>query len=354
MSGTIDGLPVSVDLYNSGGNNSTTYTRYRVHYPDLGLGLRLSRQTSLTRFARFLGGQDIEVGDTPFDDAFQVQAVDASAVQTFLTPTRRDSLHRLLASYAEVTISDDEMRYQKKGIERDVDTVVSVLRRMVASAQTLTPGRAVRRDRVLERRGDGNLAEAAEEVRAVVHSHPDDLDGLLLEAETLYTAGDREGAASVIDQLSSHMPRDPEVSALRDGLATPRRDLPPPTHLEVNTDPVAISQHLFGTNRLSFETDQLFEGEYIGRKVRWSGTVRRFARHSSDHDFEVGPLTKALIRVATVEHDLYGNTEVDAVVALPVNDEQRLEEGQEVTFTGELVKVDGLIRNLFVAEGRLI
>ena len=56
--------------------------------------------------------------------------------------------------------------------------------------------------------------------------------------------------------------------------------------------------------------------------------------------------------MATVEHDLYGQTEIDAVVQLPAS-AVSLGRGDTVTFTGLLLKVDALVPNVYVTGGRL-
>ena len=62
---------------------------------------------------------------------------------------------------------------------------------------------------------------------------------------------------------------------------------------------------------------------------------------------------KMIATVASIEHDLYGNTEIDAVVGLARGAGARLDRGNEVTFTGTLVRVDPLVRNIFVADGKV-
>ena len=59
------------------------------------------------------------------------------------------------------------------------------------------------------------------------------------------------------------------------------------------------------------------------------------------------------MHVATIQNDLYGNTEVDAIVALPAGTKD-LERGEEIEFTGTLVRSDGLVRNLYVADAELV
>ena len=59
-----------------------------------------------------------------------------------------------------------------------------------------------------------------------------------------------------------------------------------------------------------------------------------------------------IVDVASIEHDLYGNASIDAVVAFPA-DATLPERGEVVRFTGRLIAVDGLTRNLFVSNAGL-
>jgi hypothetical protein len=352
MRGSIGGFGVTVETF-SGGSNNNTYTRYQVTYPSLNMGLSLRSENPFTKITRFFGVQDVEVGDPRFDDTFQVQADSEEMIRSFLTPRRREALVRLIASYGNVVITDDTIKYEKGKVETDGATIVSTVRRLVSTAQLLTGDqKATPVSDAIRARLHGDLGTAAEEVSAAVEPHPDDVDERILEGETLYLAGRTDDAKAVFEDLSSRLPNDPDVAGWS---AEVNRPTPPPRSTErVDTDPVAISSRLFGENRLSFETTRIYEDEFAGRSVRWTGTVRRVTNYEADHDFRNGPITKAVIEIATIENDLYGNARVDAVVAFPPETGQRLAEGRDVTFTGRLVKADGLVRNLFVADGRLV
>ena len=351
MRGSISGLSVSVETVSGGNNN--TYTRYRVTYPSLNMGLNLRSENPFTKLTRFFGVQDVEVGDDRFDDTFQVQADSEDLIRSFLTPGRREALIRLIASYGNVTITDDTIKYDKGKVETETSTIVSTVRRLVSTAQLLTNDqKATPVADAIRARLRGDLGTAAEEVSAAVEPHPDDVDDRILEGETLYLAGRTDDAKAVFDDLAERLPNDPDVAGWS---AEVNRPTPSPRpSATFDTDPMAISERLFGENRLSFETNRIYEEEFAGRSVRWRGTVRRVTAYESDHDFRNGPIAKAVIEIATIENDLYGNARVDAVVAFSPDAQRRLVEGQEVTFTGTLVRADGLVRNLFVANGVLV
>ena len=125
-------------LFRSRASSVRTWTRYLVGYADLDLGLRLSRQTVFTSIRKLFGGRDAEIGDQAFDSAFRVETDLPSKAKPFFTVTRRDSLRRLLATYPGIEVFDTEMLLERDRWERDALTIVSIVRRMVAAAKTLS------------------------------------------------------------------------------------------------------------------------------------------------------------------------------------------------------------------------
>ncbi len=132
MAGVVAGFPVEVEfdsdasttgqlativalgvLFRSRASSVRTWTRYRVGYADLDLGLRLSRQTVFTSIGRLFGGRDAEIGDQAFDSAFRVETDLPSKAKPFFTLTRRDSLRRLLATYPGIEVFDTEMLLER-------------------------------------------------------------------------------------------------------------------------------------------------------------------------------------------------------------------------------------------------
>ena len=80
LSGTINNLPVRVDV-----PEGKAQLRYRVFYPDLGVSLRLERETTISRTLGSLGSGDREVGDRTFDTKFRVNTSRPDALQEMLT-----------------------------------------------------------------------------------------------------------------------------------------------------------------------------------------------------------------------------------------------------------------------------
>ncbi len=356
IEGTMGPLRVLVDTFTEGGsNNNQTFTRYRVGYPDLGLGLELKAQTAFSRITRLFGAQDVEVGDAEFDDTWVVKAADPAAVRAFLSSSRRLSLLRLFSLHRRTRVDDTEIVVATKGLERNKDNLVSTTRRIAAAGRRLLDedGLVDRMSRALDERLGGELAATSQDISTIVQPHPDDVDGRLLEVETLAASGRKEEAARAARRLAEVLPGDPEVEGWRTYAEAPERPAPAPSPIEAEEADARLFETLFSSDRLSFETIALFDGQYRGRPVTWSGTVRDTRSYRTDLDFGEGPGVKAVVTVATIDHDLYGQTTIDAVIQLPPGGPE-LRRGDRVNVSGTLDRVDPLMRNVYLTAGEAV
>ncbi len=352
LSGSMGGLLVRVDVYSTGGKNKTYWTRYRAVFPTPGTAVRLKRQTGLSRVTKLFGAQDVEIGDVAFDDAFVIKAGSEYQASEYLTLPRRTLLLKLYALYRGVDLTPDYLEIVTRGQETEARQLVTNTRRLVSAGRVLAgltedDGRV---ERSLRSRARGDMGAAAEELRHA-DSDADDIDTPLLEAEMLASSGQLAEAAPLLTGLSERLPADEEVAGLQRALermdpAVPAADQSPVGMQEILDD-------LFVANRLSFETAEIFDEHYLGRSVTWSGKVQSIRDYRSDLDFGPEPGAKAVIAIAEIEHDLYGVSEIDAVVQLPAGTAARLNRGDQVTFTGQLLKADSMMRNIYVRDGRL-
>jgi len=352
LEGMIDGLPVRIDVFRRDHSaDSIAFTRYRVWYSPLKLGLRLTRESSVTRVLNRLGAPDVDTGHADFDDAFTVRANSTEAARAFLTPTRRNSLLRLMSLHRDVEVEDNGITLTVVGVERDPERIITFMRRTVATARHLAgAGNEPTLDEGLTLQRQGDLAAAAHQFQAAGRAHPEDLDAKLLEAQALLATGEHEAAAGVVAGLSSALPVDVEVLGMKDRLDTPppAPAAPPPIELTPMLD------DLFSHNRLSFDTGRRFEERYRGSPVKLSGRVKSAREYDRDLDFGDTPGAKAVVTIASIHHDLYGTNDLDAVVQLPPGSAEHLRRGDTITFSGTLANVDPMMRNLFVAEAHLI
>lgn len=359
MNGRIDGFQVSVFTFNSGsGDNQKRYTRYEVGFPPLGLGLELSRQTKVGGFfRRMVGLQDVEIGDTGFDESFVVKSSSPDQLQSFLTDRRRLMLARLLESFPTVKVGDHYIRVDVRRVERDVGAFVSTARRLVGAAKTLS-GTSKDLDKAFTARAVGDLGEAARRMRTAIESEPDDMERRLMEIETLAAADNVEGVRSRLTEVEELAPTDPFVAGWKQTFAEPAGPAPTqPLSESVPVDGPTIdaataTQDLFGGRQLSFAVRDKFVSRYQGSRIHWSGQVKSARAYDVDHDFGTGPGVKAVVAVASLEHDLFGSTEVDAIVEFAASTTVP-ERGDRLTFSGTLTAVDPLMRNFTIRDAVL-
>jgi len=353
LTGELGRLQTRVDVYSTGSKNKSYWTRYRVEFPEKGQGVRLKRQTGLSRITKLFGAQDIEIGDSIFDKAFVIKADSDQKAGQFLTLARRTVLLRLFSLYREVNATEDHIEVVTGGYEEDPDAIVTNARRVVSVGRVLAG--ISKHDRqlggALESRLMGDMASAVEELRGAAATN-DDIDGPLLAAEAMAQSGQLEEAAPLLADLAVRLPADEEVAGLRRALGRME-----PSRPAADTSPVSMREmldDLFVSNRLSFETAELFDEHYLERDVSWSGRVKSVRAYRRDLDFGSTPGTKATVAIAEVEHDLYGIAQIDAVVQLPADAAQEIRRGDQIDFTGRLLKADSMMRNVYVKDGRLV
>ncbi len=350
----IDGLlgrhRVSIrTITTGGGNNQQRYTRYQVDYPSLDLGLQLARQTAIGGFfRRIVGAQDIEIGDEAFDQAFTVKSADPQQLLAFLTTRRRQSLTRLLLTFPKLEVTDTAIRIDVLRVQRDPDVLASTLRRLASVAETLSDAPDL--DDAVSARESGDLNDALQRMRSAVEEQPDDLERRLLEIDTLAAAGSVEEMSDRIAEAEQIAPADPEVRGWRQSVAepTPSTGTPP-----ASVAAQELTEELFGDRAMSFVVRDRFAAGYAGTKVRWPGTVKSARRYDFDGDFGRGPGVKAVVTVASLEHDLFGASDIDAIVELPESAPD-LNRGDTVAIEGTLTAVDALMRNFTVRQASLV
>jgi len=339
IAGHLNSLPVAIDTYTQrSGNSSTTYTRYRVGFPSLGIGLKLQREGGFSFFGKLLGIEDVQVGDPVFDGAVKIKTSDREKLLAVLTPSVRSGLFRLLASYPRAIITDSDIMVTRAKFESNGDVLTSTTQRMVAMAQLLASPSAGVSDKMVVDREQGLLTDVAERIREAVESQPDDVDQRIFEVETLAAAGEDAKAADRLRELEEIAPADPDVAGWKQALSTPTTSA---SRTSVDVDELA--KDLFGGDDLSFETRTKFNNLYARTRISWEGKVTQVR--------QTGDTMQATITVATVKNDLYGNTDIAVVVDDASGPVPNV--GQTVTVSGALKTIDPLMRNLFVDDAAL-
>ena len=180
----------------------------------------------------------------------------------------------------------------------------------------------------------------------------------VLEGELLYLSGRQGEAKKAFEQALAAAPDDPEIrdwvdrAAAESGRAE-KTDAPPPA--EVPLDVESVCGALFDPKHSSLDSNRVFEERYEGRDVEWTGKLVKVEAYPFDFVFGNEPGTKAVIEIHEVDSALYGDRKISAVVQLDEAALKGLEEGtgRSICFAGRLLRVDGFMRNIYVASGRL-
>ena len=126
---------ITLDTYTvSTGKSSVTYTRMRAPYinPE-GFRFTIYRKSLFSDLGKFLGMQDIEVGDPEFDEAFIIKGNDESKVRDLFSNSKiRQMIQAQPRIRLEVKDSEgwfgpkfpedvDELHFQVVGVIKDVE-----------------------------------------------------------------------------------------------------------------------------------------------------------------------------------------------------------------------------------------
>ena len=116
-----------------------------------------------------------------------------------------------------------------------------------------------------------------------------------------------------------------------------------------------VAGTLFGDDVSSFDASDIFDDRFRGERVSWSGTLCSLDSYTFDFDFGSEPGAKAKVEISMpgkgeeAEHRIVATVQIS-----PENAEQLAGQvGKPVTFEGELLKVDGLMNNVYVKEASL-
>jgi len=140
MSGKIKGFEVKVE-------KTLNTETVKVRYPRaLGIGLCLTHQSYYDRAARWLGNQDIEVGDEEFDRRVVVQG-DQRRVAPFLTEERRTKILELFDLDDAFMIMDRGISLKNVGRPLPSSELSDYLKKMVEVATVLTQKEKAQRRR---------------------------------------------------------------------------------------------------------------------------------------------------------------------------------------------------------------
>jgi len=364
LNGLVNGNRVEVETYtrNSGSKSSHSVTRYRVHYPkQLAAGLQIKPRGVLSNAAAFFGAQNIETGDAGFDSRVVVKGDFPSRVAGFLTPERRRGVLQLLEQFKGVKIDHQNIEWTKAGVAKNPAEIVEIVNQLASAATALSGGTEEGRTVATGARAVEKVAiPLATAAVASVFMNPSDAKPISVEPpqalrareaaaqpapETAATAAlfPSEGPTSLAQAAASAAPA-------QAGASTPAGEAAAADGLAV----ADVCAQLFTRSITSTEAKKRFEERYKGKRVRWSGNLRRASAYSIDIVFKGGPGTKATFALPVPSDGALGGA-VQAVVQLSPAAAGQLKArvGEEIAFEGRLLSCDTMVRNLNIADATL-
>ncbi|MEM7141164.1 MAG: tetratricopeptide repeat protein [Actinomycetota bacterium] len=349
MSGTVRGVRVRAEVISRGsGDDSYRVTRYTVGFPAAGPAVSFRRQGMLSFMRSFVGGRDIVTGDPRFDESVIVDAASEAAVRQYLTPARRAALLSIFSTWPKAEVTPSSIVVESRRVERNQDRMMATINRLIDSGRLLTDPAPV--DAALAPLEAGDMAEAVDALHelneATDDENPPNVVTQLIEAESLVALGRPEEATIILERTAAALPGDPEVDGWRDVAATERSALAPPPPRPAERQ--ATIDDLFGAGRPGHEIEAVFEADYAGRPVHWTGEVEHSRGYRSDRDFGDEPGTKTTVRIGAIGSSALMSNRVKAIVDLPADVD--VERGDEITFSGTLLRVDRFTRAIYVEQ----
>jgi hypothetical protein len=368
--GKLGGNRVRVDTVRHGSKNSVTYTRYRISYPrPLRLGLRIEQEGLLGGIKKAFGSQDILTGDTAFDQVALVKGHDGQAIRGFLTPARRSRIREALFAFRKLEIGDEDLGWECQGVIRSQsrleETVRSLCRLACAlweeSAETLVPGAM-------------EAASLPATVASAPHwsSKPPALPGSAARtprtpavpqawvpvAVPQAAAPTSVGPVAAWSMVAPRQPAGPPpIAAVGSAARSPEPGLPEPAAAAAPAlAKEVVCAELFREGINSSEVERIFVENHAGKRVTWQGRVRDCHFTSFDFVFGGQPCTKLTLELVTLGGGSFGGRTVGAVAQLPPEARETLgaKIGTEVTVSGELLKIDRLLRLIYLKDAMVV
>jgi hypothetical protein len=138
--GDFDGCPLEIGTKRTDVRTHHLFARARIE-TSLGVGLAVRRQGVLDSVRSLLGGQDIVLGDPPFDKHFLVRAERPAQVPVLLDRFARSHLLSIDEHYGPVTVDDETVSVEPIPLSIQLDTVIILAELLTEAALRLSSNR---------------------------------------------------------------------------------------------------------------------------------------------------------------------------------------------------------------------
>lgn len=375
--GQFKGFSVIVDTFSrSSGKSSTTYTRYRISYPSLGLGLRITRQGFFSGVSKFFGAQDIESNDAMFDKSVIVKGRSEENTINFLTSERRSKIRVHFISYPDSVMEDSKITVEIYGIVDNANKIVSCVKSLAALAsdftdtiEDITPTRHVtieddqadeKAEEIVDLANEGKHYEQESDTNPPTETITIEPEEIKIEEPAHEKSGhadtgDKKECVDV-EKKSVEPVLEPIEKEVKAETKTEAQDQPQPATSDTKLvlDVGEFIQTIFDPKRFGTETDKLFDSQFKGKIINWKGKLYSAELCSYDPVFGSVDGVKATLEIGEAP-TLFGKTKAFAVILQPKGELNSLKEsiGKEYNLTGRLQKVDGFMSSIYITSAIL-
>ena len=346
----------------SSGNNSQTYTKFHITYnKPLKFMFRLTKQNLLHSFGQIFGMRDIKVGDKSFDKSVLVQGPDHLAITRFLTAPRRKYIKTAIQGLPDVTITNKYIEANLKGTVKSTHIITGYVKNLTQLADALSRKR--KKDHPIKQakraRSEGNIDKAVDILKqAEFMENEDKLEAMELEGEMHYIADKKQDAAKTFKGLTLEMPDDHQAQEwakiASDTTSESEKSTTPPSPTDTPATKDELCNKLFNSALSTFDVTKVFEKEYKGLEIEWEGTLISAFEFSFDFVFKNSTGVKATFEIMEMKSE-YTTAKIKAIVHFSKDQLKILKESKskKITFTGKLLSIDALMKNIFITDGKL-
>ena len=379
INGKLNHHLIKVDTFvRSSGKSSQLYTRFRINFSKpVKTDFTLTKQTFFQSLGNVFGVQDIKVGDRAFDDSIVVKGHNASRIISFLTPARRSQIKLAVSQFSEITITNRYAEGIKPGLVSEsvmlqghikmFEKLADVLSHRHSDAHPITKARKARKH--------GKLDKAVEIIqKAKLNKKDDILEAKELEGEMLYISGRKSDAHKVFKEAAAELPEDHHIKQWKKMADENTKDdsifeeakvepvIQEVLELQEKDDTVIcnglameeVFDELFYRNLGTFDSTALFEKKYAGSKIEWKGKLISVQEFSFDFVFKNSTGVKSVFESTEVKQ-IASSVKIKIIAHFPEGalDEMKKLKGEELTFSGNLLSIDALMKNIYIENANL-
>jgi len=352
ISGECSGHRVVVSTYTRGsGKSSQIYTKYQLKYRShIPVDFKITHQGVFHGF-----GQDVEVGNSRFDDMVVLRGREPSKVVEFLTIEKQNAIREIMNTYSDIIITNEYVEIDLRGKESSSTFIRHCVNHLEVFGDKMVGGSE---KRATSHRNKRQIPKDVPVIKTAPPPLPIELEPVCEPQSPNIPESSNVEEVVQMPELPKlpEIPKVPDLAVL-DVVESVEEDVEEPAVILTEKeeggvlDISAVAMDIYGKDLdNSVMSSSTFEKQYKGKWVKGSGTLKRVNIFNYDPVFVNSSGVKATIEICELDGSY---SKIIIVAEIKFSSEQydvlstKLEE--TVPFEGVLVGEDSLMHKLFVA-----